>query len=214
MISRLMPVWVAAPLLLGYGLVEGWWTNRWHGSDDFQTVAAQLDTLPMVLVNWTARPLELTERERAIGQIKAWSYRRYLDSTSGKAITVLVVCGRPGPVAAHAPDVCFSGAGYKPTGEPVRRTLDGGAETWTGAFRKDTGPVPDFLRVTWSWNATGAWEASSSPRLAFARYPILVKLYVLQHATVPDEASAKETCDAFLAVLLPELQQRLFPNKQ
>ena len=34
--------------------------------------------------------------------------------------TALILCGRPGPVSIHTPDVCYRGLGYEPTGSPSR----------------------------------------------------------------------------------------------
>jgi uncharacterized protein DUF3485 len=213
--SRLLPILVVAPLLLGYGLIEGRWTNRWNPPAALQAAADRLQGFPMALGEWSGQAVELSERELAVGQIKGYAYRRYVHPPTGKVIAVLLVCGRPGPISAHTPDVCFAGSGYGMIAEPVRLATSAGpadpaGELWTANFCKEDGPLPDPLFVAWGWNVTGGWEAPANPRLRFARYPMLFKLYVVQHLASLSEPDAKETYQEFMSLLLPELQRRLF----
>jgi hypothetical protein len=214
---RFFPIVAGALLLVGYGIVEGAWTNRWENTVNWNGATATLGDVPMVLKNWTGHDLKLTDRERVIGQIQAYWYRRYVQQGTGKTMTVLVVCGRPGPIAAHSPEVCFAGAGYTEVGTAYRRSApssfeNGAGEFWTASFRKGDAPLPDPLRVTLSWNATGQWQAPSQPRWSFARYPILFKLYLVQSLNRLDAPDAKQTEDEFMSLLLPELHSRLISS--
>jgi hypothetical protein len=214
---RYLPIIVSVFLFIGYGAAEAWWTNRWHDID-FTGPVRRLDDIPNSLGGWVSEPLKLTEREISIGQIQSYWYRRYVHASTGKVLTVLLVAGSPGPIAAHTPEVCFAGAGYSDVAEPVRRPFSDRAtgvssEFWTMNFRKVDGAFPDPLRVTWSWTADGMWQAAASPRFSFARYPVLYKLYVIQQLTRLDDPDAKDTCDKFLSLLLPELRRRLFPER-
>jgi hypothetical protein len=218
-LSTIAPVAAAAVLLVSYGVAEGWWTNRWRDSDNLETAFGRAQSLPMTLGNWNAQPLELTARELAVGQIKGSCYRRYVNRATGKAVTMLLVCGRPGPIAAHAPDVCFAGAGYEEVSNSVRRPVPAAAagvngDFHTANFRKQDGPIPHPLRVSWSWNAGGDWQTPASPRFSFARYPVLYKLYLVQQLDHTDDQVAQDACDDFMRQLLPELQRRLFPSTE
>ncbi len=212
---RFVPVVAAVALLLTYGIAQGWWMRRWSDTSKLYRAVEQLNGLPANLGNWSGQPLTLTQREIEIGQISGYYYRRFVQPYTGKAMTVLLVCGQPGPIAAHSPEVCFEGAGYKEVAPPVRRQFEVGrsghrGEFWSAAFRKDAAALPDPLHVTWSWTTTGYWQAASAPRFRFAAEPVLFKLYVVQHLGRLDEPGARETSDQFMRLLLPELQRTLF----
>ncbi len=73
------------------------------------------------------------------------------------------------------------------------------------------GPVPEALDVLWAWTTNGSWTASTSPRVAFARSPVLYKLYVVRRLTRPDEKPPPEPCQDFLRLFLPALDARISP---
>jgi hypothetical protein len=212
--SRLVPLLIALPVVVGYGAAEGWWTDRWRPSEELENSAARLRELAVEVGPCQGQPLDLTEREQAIGQIKAYWRRRFVHPPSGKVFEVLLVCGRPGPLAAHTPEVCFAGSGYRMVAEPVRQavgTANGSAaEFWTALFRREEGPLPDPLRVWWAWNATGAWEAPANARFHFARHAALYKLYVVQYLSQVNDPGAPAAAQQFVGCLLPALQRQLF----
>ena len=71
--------------------------------------------------------------------------------------------------------------------------------------------VPARLRIYWGWSATGSWTAPDNPRLAFARFPVLYKLYVLREATASGGRPEADPCVEFLPRVLAELDKCLFP---
>jgi hypothetical protein len=81
---------------------------------------------------------------------------------------------------------------------------------WVANFEKSAAPLTQPLRVTWSWNASGDWDAAGSPRFRFARDPVLYKLYLIQDLSRLDDPDAKESCKHFMASFLPEVQKRIF----
>lgn len=46
----------------------------------------------------------------------------YVHRTNGRAAAAMLMCGRPGPIAVHTPDVCYPGAGYRQVGP--RKIID------------------------------------------------------------------------------------------
>src|SRR5687768_16522198 len=143
--KHFIPGIAGAVLLVGYGVAEGWWTNRWAPPIDWNAPIERLERIPLRLGSWIGENVKLTERELAIGHIKGYWHRRYLQPSNGKIMTVLLVCGRPGPIAAHSPEVCFAGAGYSQVGVATRRTAparykNGNGEFWTASFRRDDAP--------------------------------------------------------------------------
>src|SRR5262249_40391692 len=137
------------------------------------------------------------------------------DPRSGSSVTVLLVCGRPGPISVHTPDVCYDGAGYEALGEPADLRLTVGTSGRDAGFRhvlfrKTNSVVPAYLRVFWSWTSAGTWEAPDNPRLTFASRPALYKLYVIRE-TATDEGRVEDDPGVkFLQVLLSELGRTVF----
>jgi hypothetical protein len=65
---------------------------------------------------------------------------------------------------------------------------------------------PVEQEVFWSWSADGRWLTPNYPRLTFASYPILYKLYVVR-TLGDDEKGGSEASVAFLQLLLPEVER-------
>jgi hypothetical protein len=79
-------------------------------------------------------------------------------------------------------------------------------------FRSGDSSLPAFLRVFWSWNANGRWQASWGPRLEFARSAALYKLYVVRRMNTPDEPFENDPAAQLLGLLLPDMRRVLFPD--
>jgi hypothetical protein len=206
---------LALPILVGFGIVEGVWTNRWQLSDATRVAAARLADVPARVGDWEGEDLELDAREVVKAELDGYLMRRYVHRTSGASVTVLLVCGRPGPVSVHTPDVCYGGAGYVQEAAAGRLPLETNppAELWRADFRK-TGSLPEQLHIAWCWAAAGAWTAPDNPRVTFARAPALYKLYVVRQVVGREEPGEKDPAADFLRQFLPEAQARLFPVPQ
>jgi hypothetical protein len=214
---RALPLLLAAPLIIGYGVIEGRWTSRWTPSPEIREAADRLQRVPLALGEWKAKALEMDPREVEVGQISGYLYRVYVRPATKDVVTVLLVCGRPGPVSVHTPDVCYRGLGYAMAGDSSRVAvpapgLKRPAEFRTAQFRREEGPNPDPLRVFWGWNAAGTWEAPDNPRFAFARFRALYKLYVIHHQADPNEPAEQDAGQDLMNLLLPELERALAPG--
>jgi hypothetical protein len=216
---RLLPVLTAIPVAIAFGIVEGIWTNRWTHDEATEAAVARLADVPLKVGPWEGQASELDEKQIQVAQIKGYLMRRYTHRVSRSTVSVLIVCGRPGPISVHTPDVCYGGAGYDPVAEPAHRSVATDApakpaEFWTANFYKRAAALPEPLRIYWSWSATGDWAAPDSPRLKFARAPALYKMYVIRQLTRPDEPLDNDPAADFLRLFLPELQKCLFENPQ
>ena len=169
--------WVASlTLLAASGVVQGRLTNRWSTSPDLDAAVARLDQLPREIGTWKGEDTDVDRATlRRIG-IAGGIVRRYRDDRTGSIVTVMLVCGRPGPVSVHTPEVCYVGAGYQLAAPPSGPLSGFQAATMV---RPDAA-VTDRLQVYWSWNGSGSWEAPANPRLAFGAQPYLYKLYVIR----------------------------------
>ena len=170
--------------------------------------AARVALVPIVVGDWHARN-DATE-DRAFEQTGAKGYwmRHYVNQKTQTSVLVILMCGRPGRMAVHTPEVCYSGAGYELQNQPAPCAIKSDAHFWTAQFTKKSGR----LRLYWAWNAQGGWNASAAPRWQFRGEPFLYKLY-LSRDLGPDETVTPESdvTAEFLRRFVPELNRTLFP---
>jgi hypothetical protein len=214
---RALPLAIALALIIAAGLVHGQWTQRWTTSHAVETAVARLGRVPMNFGDWRGRSLEMDREQLAMAEIDGYVARRYVDRHGAAAVTILLVCGRPGPISVHTPDICYAGAGYEPTGPPAKQSLPNGpsgtrAEFRHALFGKLNAAVPSYLRILWSWSADGAWEAPDNPRLRFAPRQALYKLYVIREMDTAEGQLDGDPTLEFLQTLLPELGRSLFAS--
>jgi Protein of unknown function (DUF3485) len=211
-------VLAAGTLILTNGVVEGWLSNRWQRSKELELGIYRLSAVPMTIGDWRAKSEDLEEAILARAGVEGYLFRHYQNHLNGKKITVLLMCGRPGPLGVHTPDICYRGAGYHLNGPIAKWPQKYGngngktaAEFSRAKFSRDDLTDSASVRIEWTWGAEGKWQIHNSPRMAFARLPVLFKLYVVQTETPANERADEETCRAFLEQLLPALDTALFP---
>src|SRR5438552_7452602 len=102
----------ALVLIVGAGLVHGSWTNRWRPSSALTAMAARVESVPMTMGDWTATSSQMPPAELAMTGAVGYFSRSYKNPKRGMAVTVLLLCGLPGNISTHTPDVCYPGAGY------------------------------------------------------------------------------------------------------
>jgi hypothetical protein len=203
-------------LLVGYGFAESLWTHGGQKHEALARAVARLQSVPAVVGDWEGKEMKLDPRQVARAEMSGYVYRRYVNRRSQAAVTVLLVCGRPGPTSLHSPDLCYAGLGYTQAGRSARHTLpkagaSGEAAFWVGEFHKP-GPTPEPLRILWAWNATGAWQAPDHPRFEFGAHAALYKLYAVRELRQAGKALAEDPAVALLNELLPEIHKGLFPT--
>jgi exosortase len=213
--SRILPITVASAVVLCSGLVHGKWTNRWRVSHEIEVAVSKLDQIPMEAGDWQGRTQVVDPREWRGAGLDGLIMRHYANSRTGKETHVVIVCGRPGPVSVHTPEVCYPGAGFEMMGaKPVEFRVDigsGRANFLRADFENLESFPPQRLRVYWSWTAGGSWGVPAQPRLAFGSRRFLFKLYLVSPTTEGLERSTDATQVEFLRDFLPELQKTLFP---
>lgn len=194
----------AAGLVLAGALVHGRAVGRWGPTVDLDERAAALAAVPAAIGDWDGQDLAVDPGSLEVAGVNGHLSRRYRHRTTGEEVTVLLVSGRPGRVAAHPPEVCYAGVGY--TAGPRRvREVGPGSTCWQADFVRPS----DTLRVVWGWGGGDRWAASAVPRVEFAAAGNLYKLYAVRLATDPDRD--ERVLAAFLGAFLPECRQRLAP---
>jgi hypothetical protein len=214
---KLVPAGTALCLIIASGLLHGLWTDRWRTSDQSRAWASRVCDVPMTVGDWDGEPLELDEHTQQVAGIDGYLLRRYVQRHSKQEVLVSLVCGRPGPVGVHTPDVCFAGSGYEAVLPQTRfdfgSSTTGPDEFWTTRFQRSDDRAAPQLRVFWAWSNTGAWKAVKYPRVEFARSPALYKIYVSRTLARTDLPTERDPAVTFLRLLLPELRHALFPNR-
>ncbi|MBY0528427.1 MAG: EpsI family protein [Gemmataceae bacterium] len=194
------------------GTVHGLWTDRWDSSDEPAVFAARLPTVPLSAGDWEGQ--EADSKNPKVPGVIGTLHRRYVHRRTGKEATVYIVCGRPGPVSIHTPEVCYSASGYEVLAQ-TNYTLpleSAPAQFRTAQFRKKQSSDVTCLRIFWAWSGDGSWSAPAEPRFAFARHPALFKLYVIREMASDDESLDDDPCLDLLRNLVPALQQSLAPT--
>jgi hypothetical protein len=214
-VMRYASVIVAACVVLAAGLIHGLRTDRWGAAQDLGAAAARLEETPMKLGDWEGKSVELDARQLAVAEAVGHLARRYVHRRTGDETTVVVLCGRPGPLSVHSPEVCYSGAGFELTGDRETLALPDGegrpaGELFRGRFVKP-GTPPEALDVLWAWKTSGVWAASANPRVDYARSAVLYKLYVIRRLSRPEEKPPQEPTLDFLRAFLPELEKHISP---
>jgi hypothetical protein len=200
-------------VVIGSGIAHGVWSGRWNISDDLERAAARLSDVPMTVGDWDGQVGELSPSHMRVAELSGARVCEYVNRRTGSVVSTLLVCGRPGPVSVHTPEVCYRGAGYELTASRTRYTNPSlpAAAFWVCDFHKPQSATPDRIRIFYAWNARGTWSAEENPRLTFFRQTGLYKLYVIRKLIQEDEPLEDDPAVDFLKVFLPQLDKSLFP---
>lgn len=211
-----MVLLVAAFVALGStGVLHGLRTDRWGRAGVVVEAARALDGIPERFDGWVSTPVEIDERQLEIAEIAGYVCRRYVHEASGQDVLILMVCGRPGAIGAHSPDVCYEGAGFRMADDPARQLVKGPvpAEFWLSVATRPE-PRLQHLALWWAWSSDGkSWEAPANPRIHFARAPVLFKLYAIRQLTDPTKAiDPADPVNRLLDKLLPLVRDAILPR--
>jgi exosortase len=201
---------LAGILLAAAGAWHGFLSDRWGESSKLLEARGRLRRVSTRLGDWTAEPLLVDARALRLAEVNGYISRMYTHAITREQVSILLICGRPGPISVHTPDVCYEGAGYR---MGLRREvtfdkmLPEPSEFWSAYFYKGRNPEP--LHILWGWKDGPGWRAPGSPRLTFLGSEALYKLYVLRQMDTTPPAATDETVNRFLELLLPELERSL-----
>jgi hypothetical protein len=199
---------VAILLVLGAGLVHGFWSERWYSSGVLDAAAARVPEVPLTVGDWVGEDVPADAHVFALAGARTYWMRTYTNKRTRASVLVILMCGRPGRMAVHTPEVCYQGAGFEMTDRPLPLSIatSQGQQLgtfWTARFAKANSKKDTHL--AWAWNPGDTWHAPDSPRWQFYNASFLYKLYIVQEGSV-STAGAKE----FLQRLLPPLDAALF----
>jgi hypothetical protein len=210
---RFIPI-ASAFFVVGFSaMIHGRWTDRWTTPALAADTTSKMAQVPMTVGEWDGETVELAD-PREVAGLYGNLYRRYVQRSTGNTVLVSLVWGRRGPIAIHTPDMCYVASGYEMTETPAKYVASepiGGssAEFFVTRFRKARPDSEENLRVFWAWNAGSGWKVADNPRIAFARHPILYKLYLIRSLNSTEETGQEDPCVAFMRDFLPELHKAL-----
>lgn len=166
-------------------VVTGLANGRFADTDGRQQklihASEMLTSLPLECGNWTGTSIEVDPEEVRIAEATGAVLRRYRNRLSGDLVTVLLLCGPPGPISVHPPTACYQARGYRLVDEPNRVIFEDDSrshEVLAAEFSNPAGFAEDRVGITWCWTADGHWTAPQNPRLEFADEAALLKLYI------------------------------------
>ena len=216
--SNFIPSIVALVAIIASGVVHGTMTHRWDQSDEAKAAADRLQLLPSTLGHWESTDGKIDPESARIAGLTGYCYRRYEHSRTGETVTMVLMCGSPGPVSVHPPTACYSDAGYELIGTPEDYLVEfqpDDADAYfdkflVADFRKPDELAADQARIFWTWSADGNWQTPDNPRLAFASAGALYKLYVTEDVPIGANDIEGSASERFLRVVLPELRNSVF----
>lgn len=212
---------IAAAVIVFSSVAHGIWTMRWTGAKPLEEAAAKVALVPEAFGEWTSEDLSVKKRTMDQAGARGYLSRRYINRSNGQTMMAMLLCGQPGPLAAHTPMICFRATGMEPSGPDKRCSLrDDGSQDWGELFWADfvgtASGSPMRVRLFWGFSPDGLhWQAPSNPRVALAGQPVLLKVFVHREfdrgkvSESEDIAPDKDPCADFLREFLPEIAKTI-----
>lgn len=211
---------VALSIVISAGVVHGVKTRRWGASINLEEAIAPLHRIPLAIGDWEGEAdLTIPDAQLQIGEIDGYLSRNYRNREDGSIVSLLIVCGRPGPISVHTPDVCFRGQGLRASTAPEVTEVPPTGDSQSGHrflsadFYKASPPSAVGLRVFWGWTPKTTWDAPVSPRIEYAHEPFLYKMYLSRPVTYASAGGEPEQEDEpvqrFLKDFLPAFEQAM-----
>jgi hypothetical protein len=192
----------------------------YHGRFNDQTVdkaallaeaAERVALLPLKLDDWEGKDrIGVDEEAMRRGGAARYLARVYQRSGTNESLSVLLLCGKPGPISVHTPEVCTAGVNFSADSNQRKWSPAPDSELNWQTFTSRIEGQPN-LEIAWGWSLNGQWIVPKSPRITFGREPSLYKLYVVRACRGEGEPSP--SMKALLADLIPTIQKTVFDKE-
>jgi hypothetical protein len=204
---------VALSITLGAAFVHGRLDGRWGATAEVQQAAELLMQMPdQSFGSWHFEDShELDAPVQELLECSGYTYRTYVNRSTGDIVKVAVILGPPGPIAVHTPEICYSSQQFKQTSKRQRVDFLDRHSLWAVSFRSNSLDAESFV-VFYGWSDGSNWQASHDPRWQFAGRPYLYKLQLAGRSSGPDAEASRNACRQFLEEFLPVLKTRLLPR--
>ncbi|MBY0514217.1 MAG: EpsI family protein [Gemmataceae bacterium] len=200
----------AVAVLVAAGVLAGIRSNRFGVQEDLRAAAQKVYAVPKVVGPWeSAQDLELDPKVKDRTECESYLSRVYTHRETKQSVSVLILCGEPGPIGAHTPEICYGATGYDTTGPKAVRAVPvpGGSANYFAARFKKSADAP--LQVCWAWGVDGNWYASDTARGEFALRSALYKIYVHRPVSAAAADAPDDTVHEFMTAFLPEVKKTL-----
>ena len=125
--KRYLPLCAGGLVLVVSGVVHGLWTDRWGASAAVEAATARLANVPLHIGDWQGAAQELDPRQLTVAEVTGHLGRRYVHKGNGHEVSLVLLCGRAGPLSVHQPDICYTG--LSAVGRPGE-VVDAAGRTW------------------------------------------------------------------------------------
>lgn len=213
---RLVLLLGSAVLLAASGVSHRIWTGTWNFNNEPNVFAERLGHVPLEVRDWIGADTKVDAQQMKDAEAAGYLSRRYVQRGSGAEVSFFMICGRPGPISVHTPDICYGGLGFQVVGAKNRYHFGGKEETlssdfiWAN-FEKPDMVAPPRMRIYWAWKAGPGWQAPKNPRMTLGGEKALYKLYLVYRPAPGTELKEHDPCQEFMKDFLPILETTLSP---
>jgi EpsI family protein len=171
-----------------------------------------LKDLPLTLGDWRGEPTTPDpEIVRTTGATD-FAFRRFVNQSTGVALEVYVLYGPAVDLFLHAPENCYPAAGFALKQAAAERTVEAGplrAPFRNLVYGRGEGAQTDLQEVYYSWRFQGRWWPDYGKFKQLERIPGMFKVQLARRVVGQERRDVGNPCEAFLQVLLPEIERRL-----
>ena len=205
-------VGLACALLVASGLIRSWQAMRIQAelarglNDSFP-----LESLPLALGDWQGESTQLNEEIARGTGAKQIVTRRYVNQHTGVTLDVILLFGQAVDMYIHSPELCYPSAGFGLLSGPDLRmiqTPSGDAPFRALVYAKGEGASANLQEVYYSWRYNGRWSPEIGIQKHFERISGMYKIHIARHSTGREARYEGNPSEAFLRVLLPEIERR------
>lgn len=172
--------------------------------------------LPKALGPWVGVDVKMDPIIARITGSTEQVQRVYQNTVTGQKVEMIFLFGPSTEMFIHDPDTCYPAAGYERIIGPITRQVaaPGEAASWPfheTVYSKGEGGGADQQEVYFSWRYAGRWSPGMITRKTSERLPGMFKVQVARpvRASELDVRDVGNPCEAFLALLMPEIDRRI-----
>jgi EpsI family protein len=206
-------VGLACAVLVASGVVQSRQAVRVRGEiARGLTESFPLEEIPLTIGEWQGRTTELDEQIARLTGASQVITRRYVNQNTGVSLDVILLFGRAVDMYLHSPEICYPAAGFALSGGPDFKTIatpSGDAPFRSLVYAKGDGAAASRQEVYYTWRHNGRWSPDLGSHKLLERISGMYKVHIARSTTDREQRGVGNPSEAFLRVLLPEMNRRL-----